>query len=76
MDYHEATAAAILGEYDQAIELLERAIAGGFRSGWLLEMDPKLASVREDPRFQNLLADLEAINAETRAQLMARTATQ
>ena len=64
-------AAAILEEPDKVVEFLERAIAGGFRSGWLLEVDPKLATVRDDPRFQKLLADLKAINAETRAQLEA-----
>ena len=73
MDYHEATAAAILGQSDQAIELLERAIAGGFRSGWLLEMDPKLASIREDPGFLQLLEDLNAINDENRGQLLAES---
>ncbi len=73
MDYHEATAAAILAQSDQAIELLERAIAGGFRSGWLLEMDPKLASIRGDPGFLQLLEDLNAINDEIRGQLLAES---
>ena len=69
--YLEAAAAAILEEPDKVLEFLERAIAGGFRSGWLLDVDPKLATVRDDPRIQKLLADLKAINAETQAQLEA-----
>ncbi len=73
--YLEAAAAAILEEPDKVVEFLERAIAVGFRSGWLLEVDPKLATVRDDPRFQKLLDNLKAINAETRAKLEAESGT-
>ena len=44
-----------LGEYDQAVEYLEKSYAE--RSHWLiyLHMDPSMDDLRNDPRFQDLL---------------------
>lgn len=55
--YNAACARALAGERDRAIEDLERSFASGFPPNRAAVMqDPDLASVREDPRFQKLVA--------------------
>jgi adenylate cyclase len=49
---------ALLGQVEQAIDCLEKAVQHGFgHKGWL-ENDSDLNSVRSHPRFQALLARL------------------
>lgn len=54
-DYWVATIYAALGDNNQAFQLLENAYTE--RSQWLvqLKVDPRFASLRSDPRFQDLL---------------------
>ena len=53
---------ALMGDRDLALDLLARAIEEGWRSSWRVgtERNDNLASLRGDPRFQILLAGIEA----------------
>jgi adenylate cyclase len=54
--YNLACAYSVLGERDQAIDMLERAARqGGGNLGWIRQ-DPDFDSLRDDPRFQRLVA--------------------
>jgi len=46
------------GQRNEALGALEQAVAAGFKAKWRLQGDDDLDSVREDPRFQKLLAQL------------------
>ncbi|HEX4441814.1 MAG TPA: hypothetical protein VH854_17195 [Thermoanaerobaculia bacterium] len=58
--YNVASAYALLGETDRALDALERAVSAGFRDRGLAERDPDLASLRGDARFQTLLSRIGA----------------
>jgi TolB-like protein/Flp pilus assembly protein TadD len=58
MLYNVACVYARLGEEDEAIECLDRAVRTGFGLREWLENDPDFASVRDDPRFQAILAKM------------------
>lgn len=60
--YNVACLYAIQGESDKAIECLEQALQAGFGTRTWIENDPDLDSVREDPRFQALLARLQTLD--------------
>ncbi len=46
------------GRKDDALKALEDAVGAGFNAKWRLQGDDDLASLRAEPRFQNLLARL------------------
>lgn len=52
-----AIALAAVGDPDGAMEMLERGRAGGVNLWWSMQ-DPMLASLRGNPRFDRLLAEL------------------
>ena len=55
--YNAACSRALAGERDRAIENLEKAFATGFMQDRTAVLrDPDLATVRDDPRFQRLVA--------------------
>jgi len=54
--YNVASAYALLGQTDRALDALEHAVAAGFRDRALAERDEDLASLRGNARFQKLLA--------------------
>jgi len=54
-DYELATAYATLGDNDAAIEWLNRGYREHSSCRSDLKADPRLDSIRSDPRFQNLL---------------------
>jgi len=58
MLYNVACVHARLGETDEAIDCLERAVKSGFGLREWLENDPDFATVRGDPRFQAILAKM------------------
>jgi adenylate cyclase len=61
--YNVACAHALLGESDQALELLDRAIRHGRGNlGWI-EHDTDFASLRGDPRFEAIIGRLRAASA-------------
>ena len=53
---------ALQGKKDQALDALRQAVDGGYRANWpvFLKHDPVLASLHDDPRYQAIIADLEA----------------
>jgi tetratricopeptide (TPR) repeat protein len=57
--YHIACAYAIMNRHEQAIKWLESAADGGFPCYVLFEKDRNLDNLRQDPRFQALLARLK-----------------
>lgn len=56
--YNLACEYALTGARDKAIGAAEDAVAAGYRVKWFYENDDDLASIREDARFQALLAKL------------------
>ena len=54
--YHLATTHISLGDYDEALRLLEQAYEqGSFVLLYMIKSDPWLDPLRDDPRFQDLL---------------------
>jgi tetratricopeptide (TPR) repeat protein len=53
--YNLACAHAIAGHVDQAFAWLDKAMAAGFDSWWLIRQDADLDNVRYDPRFRKYL---------------------
>ena len=53
--YNVACTYSLLGEEDNAIDLLDRAIKQGYGHRAWLTHDPDLAPLRDNPRFKQLL---------------------
>lgn len=70
--FSRALMAEYLGDRQQALQSLDRAIELGFRQAWLLRHDPRLAELRRDPGAAALLQrlDAEIQAARQRAGLM------
>ena len=56
--YNTACAYALAGDAGKAIELLDRAVAGGYKDKAGMMSDPDLATVRSDPRFAEIVKRL------------------
>ena len=54
--YNLACSLSLTGKIDEAIEVFERAIELGFQDLNLVSRDPDLDPLREDPRFDALVA--------------------
>ncbi len=67
--YYLAATSAIAGKTDEALDLLEEAIASGWTSHWLAPRDPYLDSLWDEPRFQALIADLRSEMDRLRAAM-------
>lgn len=69
----------ILGDKERAIAELQAAEAGGYRAlidvnAWIrMDRYPMIASVRGDPRFQAIVARIEADDARMRAAVLAES---
>jgi serine/threonine protein kinase/Tfp pilus assembly protein PilF len=57
---------AMLGEKQQALDWVEKAIRGGDERADFFASDPLLASVRDDPRFKAILVSLRNAIADQR----------
>ena len=57
--YQIACVYAVLGETDKAMAWLERSVDTGFACWPFFRADPHLESLREEPAFKRLVADLE-----------------
>jgi tetratricopeptide (TPR) repeat protein len=57
--YQIACVHAVLGETDKAMAWLERSVDTGFACWPFFLIDPYLESLREEPEFKRLVADLE-----------------
>ena len=49
-----------LGKADEEIALIREFLASGFHMGYELRINPELAPLRQDPRFQELMKQEEA----------------
>jgi eukaryotic-like serine/threonine-protein kinase len=57
--YQIACVYAVLGEADKAMAWLERSVDTGFACWSFFRLDPYLESLRDEPAFKRLVADLE-----------------
>ncbi|MDQ6769182.1 MAG: protein kinase [Gemmatimonadota bacterium] len=57
--YNIACVYAVLGETDKAMGWLERTVDSGFACWPFFHVDPHLESLREEPTFKRLVAELE-----------------
>ncbi|MBV8856186.1 MAG: tetratricopeptide repeat protein [Acidobacteria bacterium] len=71
--YWLATAHAMLGERDQALHWLDRAIDLGNENRTWFESDPKWESFREDPRFVALMRRIEAAQLQAQPRDISQT---
>ena len=64
---------ALRGEKQQALTTLRQAIDDGWRIAWRyhLEYDPNLESIRNEPEFQAMLAEIKANIAQQLARVKA-----
>ena len=69
LDFHQARVRALRGQPADALSALERAVAGGLRRSWWLRLDPALAALRAQPRFNRLLAEVDEQLTRQRQQL-------
>lgn len=69
IDYLAASVATLEGRTDDALRHLDAARDGGWRRAWWPRVDPALAPLRTDPRFQQWLLEIDARNAPLLAQL-------
>jgi hypothetical protein len=51
------------------LELLQAAVARGFRAAWVIDSDPYFGAWREDPEFVALTTEIRRLNDIERAQL-------
>jgi len=67
--YNAACSAALADQTDLAFERLEGALAGGWRNVSLTESDTDLAALRDDPRWEELLAAVRRAEEEFQRSL-------
>jgi hypothetical protein len=65
---------ALRGDKAKALAALREASMAGWRSDWRYyrAFDPNLASIRNEPEFKAVFADIERDMARQRAELAAR----
>ena len=68
----KAEYAAMRGRADEAMAELQRAVQMGWRAAWLSEHQPYHQSLRSRADYRELLAAVNARNAETAATLRPR----
>ena len=53
--YWVASAHAVMGEHERALEILEEAVKRGWRHAWWARHDWNWSALGDDPRFHDLL---------------------
>ena len=61
----------LLGDADRALELLDQSVDAGWREYYLTIHDPRWAPVRDEPRFQSIMARVKADIDLQRARMEA-----
>ncbi len=70
----DAKIAVIQGDEDTALKALEEAVEAGWRQAWAAKLnDRALDPIRDDPRFKEQIAIIEADMATQRERLLAQT---
>lgn len=72
--YDLAAVNAIRGQYEQACDLLERAIAAGWTDYPSLLIDPRFSTLRSDARFRKLISGIERKVEEMRGKALDNVA--
>jgi TolB-like protein/tetratricopeptide (TPR) repeat protein len=67
--YTESSIHALRGEYQAALDSLQLAYDRGFREVWLLKMDLRLDSLREQPQFVAIMHQIESDIAAARSEV-------
>jgi TolB-like protein/DNA-binding winged helix-turn-helix (wHTH) protein/Tfp pilus assembly protein PilF len=75
LHYLRAAVQAQSGDRDAALASLGRAVDLGWRRGWLMRRDPSFGDLRDDPRFESLLARIDEANAAGRRKIASSPAT-
>jgi tetratricopeptide (TPR) repeat protein len=58
--YVRSQIAALLGDSDMAVDQLRQAVDAGWRRTWYARMDPIMAEVKKDTRFDEILDEVDA----------------
>jgi TolB-like protein/Tfp pilus assembly protein PilF len=61
--------ALLMGEYDLALQRLERAVESGWRDYYVQRDDPRWAPLADDPRYQALMAEVKTDVDRQRAEV-------
>jgi TolB-like protein/Tfp pilus assembly protein PilF len=71
---YDAVALALRGRKQEALAALRAAERAGWRGGWraLRDLDPAFDSIRDEPEFKAIFADIERDMARQRAELAKR----
>jgi hypothetical protein len=71
---YDARVLALRGRKQEALTALRAAERAGWRSDWRIyrDLDPAFDSIRDDPEFKAIFADIERDMARQRAELAAR----
>jgi len=72
LHYLRAGLQARAGDKAAALASLDRAVELGWRRAWLMRVDPAFATLRGEKKFDELLAAIDAVNAEQRKALSAK----
>ncbi len=70
-EYGQAAMLAVDGDAPAALAKLAKAIGSGFNERWMLDVDPRLDSLRELPRFQQLRGTVLRRISEQREQSLS-----
>jgi len=71
--YTESSIHALRGEYQAALDSLQLAYDRGFREAWLLKMDLRLDSLRQQPQFLAIMHQIERDIAAARSEVETLT---
>ena len=69
LHFHRARLLALRGDREGALTSLATAVDAGCRRGWRLRLDPAFAELRQEPRFNAVLARIETEIVRQRARL-------
>jgi len=58
--YSRARNAALMGEVELALERLRKAIDAGWRAYYFVQHDPRWDALKDDPRYQAMMAEVRA----------------
>lgn len=58
--YEAARNAVLMGDDELALDRLEQAVTAGWREFYIKNRDPRWAALRDDPRYQALMAEVKA----------------
>ncbi len=58
--YNAARNAALMGDSELALDRLEQAVAAGWRGYYIHKHDPRWGTLKDDPRYQALMAQVKA----------------